>query len=196
VSTSSESISSNRTPDSRWFVGATKAQWQTFWSSYLGWALDVMDLLLFAILISYISQDLGMERRAAGTLASATLFATAFGGLIFGFLADRIGRTRSMVLSILCYSVGTVLCGLSQSVGELLLFRAVVGLGVGGEWSAGAALITETWPARHRGKVMAWVQSAFAAGYALAAIVAAVFVPVFGWRGAFFFGVLPALLAF
>jgi MFS family permease len=196
VSTSSESILSNRTPDSRWFVGATKAQWQAFWSSYLGWALDVMDLLLFAILISYISQDLGMERWAAGTLASATLFASAFGGLIFGFLADRIGRTRSMVLSILCYSAGTVLCGLSQNVGELLLFRAVVGLGVGGEWSAGAALITETWPARHRGKVMAWVQSAFATGYALAAIVAAVFVPVVGWRGAFFFGVLPALLAF
>jgi MFS family permease len=184
------------TSSTRWWDGATKAQWQTFWSAYLGWALDIMDLMLFAMLLAHMSGDLGMDRSMAGTIASASLIATAFGGLIFGFLADRIGRTRSMVLSILCYSLGTVLCGLSQDVSQLLLFRIVVGLGVGGEWSAGAALITETWPAKHRGKVMAWVQSAFAAGYALAAIVAAVFLPLVGWRGVFFFGLAPALLAF
>lgn len=183
-------------PKTAWYVGATTAQWQAFWSSYLGWALDIMDLLLFAMMLSHISADLGMSRSTAGMIASASLVATAFGGLIFGFLADRIGRTRSMVLSILCYSIGTLLCGLSQDVTQLLLFRIIVGLGVGGEWSAGAALITETWPARHRGKVMAWVQSAFASGYALAAIVAAVFLPIVGWRGVFFFGIAPALLAF
>ncbi|WP_199488722.1 MFS transporter [Tardiphaga sp. OK245] len=180
----------------RWYVGATKAQWQTFWSSYLGWALDIMDLLLFAMLLSHISAELGMDRSTAGMIASASLVATAVGGLVFGFLADRIGRTRSMVLSILCYSIGTLLCGLSQSVTQLLLFRIVVGLGVGGEWSAGAALITETWPAHHRGKVMAWVQSAFASGYALAALVSAIFLPLVGWRGVFFFGIAPAMLAF
>lgn len=180
----------------RWYSGASRAQWQTFWSSYLGWALDIMDLMLFAMLLSRMSADLGMDRSTAGSIASASLVATAVGGLVFGFLADHIGRTRSMVLSILCYSIGTVLCGLSQDVTQLLLFRIVVGLGVGGEWSAGAALITETWPARHRGKVMAWVQSAFATGYALAAIVSAVFLPLVGWRGVFFFGLAPALLAF
>ena len=180
----------------RWYSGASRAQWQTFWSSYLGWALDIMDLMLFAMLLSRMSADLGMDRSTAGSIASASLVATAVGGLLFGFLADHIGRTRSMVLSILCYSIGTVLCGLSQDVTQLLLFRIVVGLGVGGEWSAGAALITETWPARHRGKIMAWVQSAFATGYALAAIVAAVFLPLVGWRGVFFFGLAPALLAF
>ena len=104
--------------------------------------------------------------------SSATLLASAFGGLVFGFLADRIGRTRSMVLSILCYSVGTALCGLSANVWQLMVFRVVVGLGVGGEWSAGSALVSESWPARHRGKVLGWVQSAFASGYALAAITA------------------------
>lgn len=179
-----------------WYRGATRAQWQTFWSAYLGWALDIMDLMLFSMLLSHMSTDLGMDRSMAGSIASASLVATAFGGLIFGYLADRIGRTRSMILSILCYSIGTVLCGFSQNVMQLLLFRIIVGLGVGGEWSAGAALITETWPARHRGKVMAWVQSAFATGYALAAIVAAVFLPFVGWRGVFFFGLAPALLAF
>lgn len=182
--------------NSRWWVGASRAQWQAFWSSYLGWALDIMDLMLFAMLIRHMGPELGMDRGMAGTIASASLVATAFGGLVFGFLADRIGRIRSMVLSIVCYSIGTCLSGLSQDVLQLMLFRIVVGLGVGGEWSAGAALITETWPARHRGKVMAWVQSAFATGYALAAIVAAVFIPLVGWRGVFFFGLAPALLAF
>lgn len=181
---------------SKWYRGATRPQWQAFASSYLGWALDIMDLLLFAMLIRYFSADLNMGISSAGTIASLSLVATAFGGLIFGYLADRIGRTKSMVFSILCYSIGTMLCGLSQTMVQLLLCRIVVGLGVGGEWSAGAALITETWPAEHRGKVMAWVQSAFAAGYALAALVVAVFVPLVGWRGAFFFGILPALLAF
>ncbi|MGI3900796.1 MAG: MFS transporter [Janthinobacterium lividum] len=182
--------------DSRWYVGASRAQWQVFWSSYLGWALDIMDLMLFAMLLSHISADLGMSRSLAGSIASASLLATALGGIVFGVLADRIGRTRSMVLSILCYSVGTVLCGASQNVAQLVLFRLIVGVGVGGEWSAGAALVTETWPARHRGKVVAWVQSAFATGYALAAVVAAVFLPLVGWRGVFFFGLAPALLAF
>lgn len=196
MGTGSQSIPTSQTASGRWYVGASKAQWQTFWSAYLGWALDVMDLMLFAMLITHIGQDLGMDRGFAGTIASATLIATAFGGLVFGILADRIGRTRSMVLSILCYSVGTVLCGFSQNVVQLLVFRFIVGLGVGGEWSAGAALITETWPAQHRGKVMAVVQSAFAFGYALAALVAALLVPLYGWRGAFFFGIAPALLAF
>lgn len=184
------------TAHSKWYRGATSNQWRAFWSSYLGWALDIMDLMLFAMLIHHMSGDLGMDRSMAGTIASASLVATAAGGLLFGFVADRIGRVRSMVLSILCYSIGTLLCGLSQDVTQLLLFRIVVGLGIGGEWSAGAALITETWPATHRGKVMAWVQSAFATGYAVAAIVAAVLLPVIGWRGVFFFGVVPALIAF
>jgi MFS family permease len=101
-----------------------------------------------------------------------------------------------MILSIICYSIGTALCGLSDTLGQLMLFRIIVGLGVGGEWSAGSALVSETWPAQHRGKVMAWIQSAFAAGYAAAAIVAAVVVPMYGWRWVFAVGLLPALLAF
>ncbi|WP_246867414.1 MFS transporter [Diaphorobacter sp. LR2014-1] len=158
--------------------------------------LDIMDLMLFAMMIKYISADLSFDKGMAGVIASMTLLATAVGGLVFGFLADRIGRTRSMVLSILCYSLGTALCGFSQTVTQLLIFRFILGLGVGGEWSAGAALITESWPAQHRGKVMAWVQSAFALGYALAALVAAIVLPLFGWRWVFAVGLLPALFAF
>jgi MFS family permease len=182
--------------DPRWYVGRTPQQWRTFASAYVGWMLDIMDLMLFAMMIRYISVDLSFDKGLAGVIASMTLLATAVGGLVFGFLADRIGRTRSMVLSILCYSLGTALCGFSQTVTQLMIFRFILGLGVGGEWSAGAALITESWPAQHRGKVMAWVQSAFALGYALAALVAAVVLPLAGWRWVFAVGLLPALFAF
>ncbi|ASK34697.1 MFS transporter [Alloalcanivorax mobilis] len=191
-----QSLAPSSGSSSRWWVGATKHQWQTFRSAYLGWMLDIMDLMLFAMIITSVGKDLGFDKGAAGLVASATLLASAFGGLVFGFLADRIGRTRSMVLSILCYSVGTALCGLSANVWQLMVFRVVVGLGVGGEWSAGSALVSESWPARHRGKVLGWVQSAFASGYALAAITAAVILPLFGWRWVFVVGLLPALLAF
>jgi len=180
----------------RWWQGASKQQWGTFKSAYLGWALDIMDLMLFAMVIKHVSADLGFDKSDAGMVMSATLLATAAGGLLFGFLADRLGRAKSVILSIICYSVGTALCGLSDTLGQLMLFRVIVGLGVGGEWSAGSALVSETWPAQHRGKVMAWIQSAFAAGYAAAAIVAAIVVPLYGWRWVFAVGLLPALLAF
>ncbi|MBN9476887.1 MAG: MFS transporter [Bordetella sp. SCN 67-23] len=180
----------------KWYVGRTKEQWRAFGSAYIGWMLDIMDLMLFAMVITQMRAELNFDSGAAGVIASMTLLATAFGGLIFGFLADRLGRTRSLVLSIACYSIGTALCGFSQNVTQLLIFRFLLGLGVGGEWSAGAALVTETWPAKHRGKVMAWVQSAFAAGYALAAIVAALVLPTLGWRWVFAVGLVPALFAF
>lgn len=178
-----------------WYRGATSEQWRAFASAYLGWALDIMDLMLFAMVISQVGKDIGFGRDAAGLVASITLVATAGGGLIFGYLADRIGRAKSMMLSIVCYSVGAALCGLADSFAELLIFRVILGLGVGGEWSTGAALIAETWPPEHRGKVMAWVQSAFPVGYALAALIAALVLPHFGWRWVFAVGLLPAVLA-
>jgi len=179
-----------------WFQGATKNQWRAFWSAYLGWALDIMDLMIFSMVLTYIVKEFHSDRGTAGLIVSFTLVASAFGGMIFGFLADRFGRTRAMVGSILCYSVGTMLCGLTTGMGTLMAARVIVGLGVGGEWGAGTALVSETWPTRHRGKVIAWVQSAFATGYALAAVVALLVVPALGWRWAFFFGLVPALLAF
>ncbi|NML31749.1 MFS transporter [Paraburkholderia antibiotica] len=178
-----------------WYRGATRAQWRAFGSAYIGWMLDIMDLMLFAMVIREISVDLHFDKGVAGMIASLTLVSTAFGGLIFGYLADRIGRTRSLILSILCYSIGTALCGFSTSVWQLLAFRLLLGLGIGGEWSAGAALITETWPAKHRAKVMAWAQSSFAVGYAAAAVAAALVLPHFGWRWVFAVGLVPTLLA-
>lgn len=188
-------VRSEAAPAAPWYRNATREQWKSFGSAYFGWALDIMDLMLFAMVIGHVGKDLGFGKDMAGEVASVTLVATAFGGLFFGFLADRIGRTRAMMLSIICYSVGAAACGLATSLGMLMFFRVLLGIGVGGEWSAGAALITETWPAQHRGKVMAWVQSAFPLGYAMAALIAAIVVPQFGWRWAFAYALIPAFLA-
>jgi MFS family permease len=141
-------------------------------------------------------RDLGMGKATAGLLNSLTLLASAGGGLLFGFLADRMGRTRSLMLSILVYSAASGACGLSSTIAQLALFRLVLGLGMGGEWTAGAALIAEAWPAEHRGKALGLMQSAWAIGEMLAAGVVALVLPRFGWRAVFFVGVLPAFVVF
>jgi MFS family permease len=160
----------------------------------LGWMLDSFDVMLYALVLAALMKDLGMAKFTAGLLGSATLVASAVGGLAFGVVADRYGRTRALISSILIYSVFTAACGLAQTVAQLAVFRVFLGLGMGGEWASGAALVSETWPAEHRGKALGFMQSAWAVGYGLAAIVVAVVMPLWGWRAVFFVGVLPALL--
>jgi MFS family permease len=127
-------------------------------------------------------------------LNSLTLLASAIGGLLFGWIADRVGRTRALMASIVVYSIASAACGFSHSIPQLAAFRFLLGLGMGGEWTAGAALIAETWRPAHRGKALGLMQSAYAIGEAIAALVVAVVLPNFGWRAVFFVGVLPALL--
>jgi MFS family permease len=114
--------------------------------------------------------------------------------MILGVVADRYGRTRALMGSILIYSVFTAACGLAQTVWQLAVFRMLLGIGMGGEWASGAALVSETWPDEHRGKALGFMQSSWAIGYALAAIVTWLVLPVGGWRAVFFVGVLPAFL--
>ena len=116
------------------------------------------------------------------------------GGLLFGFLADRVGRTRALMLSILVYSAASGACGLSETVVQLAIFRFLLGLGMGGEWTTGAALIAETWRPEHRGKALGIMQSTWAIGEIVAALVVGFVLPRFGWRAVFFVGILPALL--
>jgi MFS family permease len=118
------------------------------------------------------------------------------GGLLFGWIADRIGRKRALMASILVYSLASFACGLSTSILMLAVFRFILGLGMGGEWTTGAALIAEVWPAEHRGKALGLMQSAWAIGEMIAACVTLVVLPNFGWRAVFFVGVLPALVVF
>ncbi len=159
----------------------------------LGWMLDAFDVMLYALVLTAVIQDLGMTRETGGLMASLTLGASALGGLLFGVLADKLGRTRALNLSILLYSVFTFACGFAQSVWQFALFRIFLGLGMGGEWASGATLVSETWPEKHRGKALGIMQSCWAIGYGIAAIVVAIVLPRFGWRAVFFVGILPAI---
>jgi MFS family permease len=163
-------------------------------ASTLGWMLDGMDITLYAMVIRELLRELQLTTSDAGLLASITLVASAVGGILFGLLADRIGRRRALMASIVVYSVFTAACGFSRGVWELAAFRVGVGLGMGGEWATGAALVSETWSAQHRGKALGLMQSGFAVGYALAAVVSALLLPRWGWRAVFFVGILPALV--
>jgi MFS family permease len=178
-----------------WWREADVRARRAFVAASFGWMLDSFDVMLYSIVLAALVEDpaLGLSLRAAGVLNSITLVSAAAGGLAFGVIADRIGRKRALIAAVLIYSIFTAACGLAQSVVQLAVFRICLGLGFGGEWATGAALISETFPARHRGKALAFVQSSWAIGYGLAALVNLLVLPVWGWRGVFFVGVLPAL---
>jgi MFS family permease len=174
-----------------WRAGSPQAR-KALIAAGLGWMLDAFDVMLYALVLAAIIAELGMSKETAGALGSVTLLASAAGGVIFGLVADRFGRTRALIASVLIYSIFTAACGLAQTVAQLAVFRIFLGLGMGGEWASGAALVSETWPAEHRGKALGFMQSAWAIGYGAAAVVTAVVMPVWGWRGVFFVGILPA----
>ncbi len=159
----------------------------------MGWLLDSFDVMLYALVLAALMEDLGMAKTTAGLLGSLTLVASAVGGVLFGVIADRWGRTKALMGSIFIYSIFTGACGLSRTVVDLAVFRVLLGIGMGGEWASGAALVSETWSTEHRGKALGVMQSSWAIGYAAAAIVTAIVLPRFGWRAVFFVGVLPAL---
>jgi MFS family permease len=177
-----------------WPTGTTRAERSSLIAGGLGWMLDAMDVMLYSLVLAYLIREFSMSTRTAGLLNSLTLVASAIGGLIFGVVADRVGRTRSLMASILLYSLSSAACGLAHSIPQLAIFRFLLGLGMGGEWSAAAALIAETWRPEHRGKALGLMQSSYAIGEAIAAGVVLFVLPHFGWRAVFFVGVLPALM--
>jgi MFS family permease len=173
---------------------ASPGQRRTLLAAALGWMLDAFDAMLYALVLAHVMRDLGMTKATAGLLYTLTLLASGIGGVLFGFLADRVGRKRALMLSILTYSVCSFASGLSTTVLMLAVFRFVLGLGMGGEWNTGATLVAETWPDELRAKAIALVQSSWAFGYALAALVAGIVLRYANWRAVFFVGVLPALV--
>jgi MFS family permease len=179
-----------------WPRDITRVERQTLIAGGLGWMLDAMDVMLYSLVLAFLIREFAMDTRTAGFLNSLTLLASAIGGFLFGWIADRVGRTRALMASIVLYSVASAACGFSHTIPQLATFRFLLGLGMGGEWTAGAALIAETWRAEHRGKALGLMQSAYAIGEAIAALVVALILPHFGWRVVFFVGVLPALLVF
>ena len=178
-----------------WWRAADLRARRAFVAASLGWMLDSFDVMLYSLVLAALIQDpvLQLSPSVAGQLGALTLLSAAVGGVAFGVIADRIGRKRALMAAVLIYSVFTAACGFVQTVPQLAVFRVLLGFGMGGEWATGVALVSETFPAKHRGKALAFVQSAWAIGYGLAALVNWVVMPVWGWRGVFFVGVLPAL---
>jgi MFS family permease len=178
-----------------WLTEASGEQKRTLLAAFLGYMLDSMDVMLYALVLGQVQREMHLSATMSGAMMSATLVAAALGGVSFGWFADRFGRVRALMSSVLLYSVATALCGFTQTAPQLMVCRVLLGLGMGGEWACGAALVAETWPAHKRGKALALVQSAWAVGYALGAAVVGLVMPRFGWRAVFFAGIVPALVS-
>lgn len=193
----------NRPTNKRFFMAigpmelirrASPAQRRTLLAASMGWGLDAFDAMLYSLVLAMLMRDLGMGKTTAGALGTLTLLASGIGGVLFGFLADRIGRKLALVASILTYSVCSFASGLSTSIGMLAVARFVLGLGMGGEWNTGATLVAETWPTELRAKAISIVQSSWALGFAAAALIAGPVARGYGWRAVFFVGILPAII--
>lgn len=180
--------------DTATFSGVTRAQRQTLLAAALGWMLDAFDVMLYALVLAHVMRDLHMTKSTAGLLNTLMLLSSGVGGILFGFIADRVGRKRALTLSILTYSICSFASGLTQTIAQLAFFRTLLGLGMGGEWNTGATLVAETWPTRLRAKALALVQSSWAIGYAMAALVAGIVLHFFNWRYVFFVGIMPAFV--
>ena len=137
-----------------WWHEGDEAAHKALIAASLGWMLDAFDVMLYALVLKSLMADLHLDSSTAGWVGSVTLLAAAAGGLMFGVLADRVGRTRALMLSVLLYSIFTAACGFAQSAMQLALFRIFLGIGMGGEWASGAALVSETWPDRVRGRAL------------------------------------------
>jgi MFS family permease len=175
--------------------GITGQQWRTLFAAQSGYMLDAMDVLLYVFALNQLKVQFGMDNAHAGFVSSVTLICSAVGGIACGVLADRVGRTRTLVYTILLYSIASGGTALSTGYYSLLFWRGLVGLGLGGQWSAGAVLVAETWPAEHRAKAIGFMQSGWAVGYMLAAGVTALVLPTLGWRALFLTGLFPSLVA-
>jgi MFS family permease len=176
------------------------AERRTFWACATGWALDGMDFMIYPLVIGTIIKLWSVDAGTAGLAGTVTLLASAIGGWLAGYLADRIGRVRTLQFTIIWFSFFSLLCAIVQNFDQLLIARALLGLGFGGEWAAGAVLMGETIRPQYRGRAVGSVQSGWAVGWGLAALSQAIlfsYLPAeLAWRWMFAIGALPALLVF
>ncbi|MBI1819455.1 MAG: MFS transporter, partial [Nitrospirae bacterium] len=183
-----------------WWKDVTRYQWLILFVAWLGWVFDSMDSTLYAMVLQPALHELlgpnyskeSMEWYG-GIIFSTFLIGWALGGVLFGILADTIGRTKTLIFTILIYSLFTGLAALSQNWWHLMIYRFITALGIGGEWAAGASLVAEIWPESKRAKAAGILQSAWAAGFFLADLASLLF-GAYGWRILFVVGILPALV--
>jgi MFS family permease len=165
-------------------------------ASTIGYAMDGFDLLILGFMLRAISAELHLTPPQAGSLVTWTLIGAVAGGILFGILSDHYGRVRVLTWTILLFAVFTGLCAFAQGYWDLLIYRTIAGLGLGGEFGIGMALVAEAWPATHRARGCTYVALGWQAGVLVAALVTPLLLPVIGWRGMFLVGLIPGLIAF
>src|ERR1700759_3096385 len=182
------------------YRGMDLAERRTFWACAGGWTLDGMDFMIYPLVIGTIITLWKVDPGTAGLAGTVTLLASAVGGWLGGYLADRIGRVKTLQLTIIWFSFFSLVCAVVQNFDQLLIARALLGLGFGGEWAAGAVLIGEAIRPQYRGRAVGSVQSGWAIGWGLAvlsqAILFSLLPPEQAWRWMFAIGALPAILVF
>ena len=176
-----------------WWKEPTKDQWLAWWAAWLGWTLDAFDFTVFLLIMVAIAKEFGVPLTEVTVVLTITLWMRLVGAVASGWLADRIGRKTPLMISILWYSICNFIAGFAPSFWFLFLFRALLGIGMGAEWPAGAALAMEQWPARSRGLMSGILQGSWALGFLLSSALYGLFYDYLGWRGMLWIGVLPAL---
>ncbi|MGX2948970.1 MFS transporter [Frederiksenia canicola] len=169
--------------------------WKALLGSAVGYAMDGFDLLILGFMLTAISADLALSPSQAGSLVTWTLIGAVAGGVIFGALSDKYGRVRVLTWTIVLFAVFTGLCALAQGYWDLLIYRTIAGVGLGGEFGIGMALAAEAWPARHRAKAASYVALGWQVGVLAAALLTPLLLPYIGWRGMFILGIFPAFVA-
>jgi SHS family lactate transporter-like MFS transporter len=180
-------------PDVPWWKEPTKDQWMAWVAAWLGWMLDAFDFTIFLLIMVPISQEFGVPLTAVAFIVSITLWLRLVGAIGSGWLCDRIGRKTPLMLSILWYSICNFIAGFSPNFAFLAFFRSILGIGMGAEWPAGAALAMESWPARSRGLMSGLLQGSWGLGFLLASGAYGLLYDQIGWRGLLWLGILPAL---
>ena len=187
-------------PTLRWYRQVNAAQWKAFWATFLGWVLDGFDFTILTFILIDIQQSFTIDSALAGLLGTVTLLMRLVGGAVAGSMADRYGRKLPLMLSILWFSLFAGLSGFSTSYAMLFGFRALFGIGMGGEWAAGMPLVLEHWPARLRGIASGLLQGGYSWGFIISAMVFTFVYPSLqpygeiAWRSMFWIGIGPALL--
>jgi SHS family lactate transporter-like MFS transporter len=175
-----------------WWKEPTRDQWYAWWAAWLGWTLDAFDFTVFLLIMVPIAKEFNKPLAAVAFVLTLTLWMRLVGAVAAGWLADRIGRKTPLMISIAWYSICNFIAGFSPTLWFLLLFRALLGIGMGAEWPVGAALVMETWPQRSRGLMSGILQASGNLGYLLSSIVYGLFYGWLGWRGMLWIGILPA----